>query len=86
MEYFKGLILSTAIILPTTAFSQASNDYWHVDTDVYVEVEEYQGQRDSFNNKVFDKVSMVGKLALTNPQSLWGFYFEHRESLKKLWA
>ncbi|EMN4130621.1 OmpG family monomeric porin [Providencia stuartii] len=82
MEYFKGLILSTVIILPTTAFSQASNDYWHVDTDVYVEVEEYQGQRDSFNNKVFDKVSMVGKLALTNPQSLWGFYFEHRESLK----
>lgn len=82
MEYLKGLILSTAIILPATAVSQTNNDYWHVDTDVYMELEEYRGQRDSFDNKVFDKTSMVGKLSLTNPSSLWSFHLEHRESLR----
>lgn len=82
MKYLKDLFLSTVIILPTAAISQANNDYWHIDSDVYVEIEEYQGQRDNLDNKVFDKTSMVGKLALTNPQSLWSFYFDHRESLR----
>nr|ELR5114059.1 OmpG family monomeric porin [Providencia stuartii] len=82
MKYLKGLILSTIIVLLTATVSQANNDYWRIDSDIYVEVEEYRGQRDNLDNKVFDKTSMVGKLALTNPASLWSFYFDHRESLR----
>lgn len=82
MKYLKGLILSTIITLPTLAVSQVNNDYWRIDSDVYVEIEEYRGQRDNLGNKVFDKTSMIGKLALTNPGSLWSFYFAHRESLR----
>lgn len=82
MKYLKGLILSTTITLPTTAVSQTNNDYWRINSDVYVEVEEYRGQRDNLGNKVFDKTSMIGILTLKNPESLWHFYFAHRESLR----
>lgn len=80
-------ILSTAIIFPIASYSQSSqspssDDHWRVKTNVYVELEEYQGQRDSQNNKVYDKASMVGKLSLSNLASTWSFDLEHRETLR----
>ena len=82
MKSITGLILSTAIIFPTISYSQSTEDHWRVKTNVYLELEEYQGQRDSQNNKVYDKASMIGKLSLTNPTSTWSFDLEHRESLR----
>ncbi|MEQ5205168.1 hypothetical protein ABN228_22100, partial [Providencia rettgeri] len=75
-------ILSTAIIFPIASYSQSSDNHWHVKSNVYVELEEYQGQRDSQNNKVYDKASMIGKLSLSNPASTWSFDLEHRETLR----
>ncbi|WP_155251370.1 OmpG family monomeric porin [Providencia alcalifaciens] len=82
MKSITSLILSTAIIFPTISYSQSTEDHWRVKTNVYLELEEYQGQRDSQNNKVYDKASMIGKLSLTNPTSTWSFDLEHRESLR----
>ncbi|BBG60474.1 OmpG family monomeric porin [Providencia rustigianii] len=82
MRSINGLILSTTILFPIISYSQVKDDHWQVETDVYVELEEYQGQKDKFNNKVYDKASMIGKLSLTNPASKWQFDLEHRESLR----
>lgn len=82
MKYIVGLIYSIIIIFPTICFSELNNDSWRVNTNIYLEIEEYQGQRDSFNNKVYDKISTVGQLKLFNPQSAWRFALEHRESLR----
>ncbi|WP_042846684.1 OmpG family monomeric porin [Providencia rettgeri] len=82
MKYIVSLIYSIIIIFPTICFSKKNQDAWHIKTNVYLEIEEYRGQRDAFNNKVYDKISTVGKLKLTNPASDWHFALEHRESLR----
>ncbi len=82
MKYIINLIYSIIIIFPAICFSERNNDFWRITTNVYMEIEEYQGQRDAYKNKVYDKLSTVGKLALTNPESLWRFNLEHRESLR----
>lgn len=82
MKYIVGLIYSIIIIFPTICFSELNNDLWRVKTNVYLEIEEYQGQQDSNNNKVYDKVSTIGQLKLSNPKSDWRFSLEHRESLR----
>jgi len=82
MKYIINLIYSIIIIFPAICFSERNNGFWCITTNVYMEIEEYQGQRDAYKNKVYDKLSTVGKLALTNPESLWRFNLEHRESLR----
>lgn len=82
MKYIISLVSSIIIIFPAICFSEINNDFWRVKTNVYMEIEEYQGQRDAFKNKVYDKISAVGQLALTNPESQWRFDLEHRESLR----
>ncbi|GAB1440138.1 monomeric porin OmpG [Providencia sp.] len=82
MKYIVSIIYSIIIIFPAISSAEKHNDSWYVNTNVYMEIEEYQGQRDSFNNKVYDKISTIGQLSLNNPNSDWGFSFEHRESLR----
>lgn len=82
MKYIKSLILAIITLFPPITLSQLNNDFWRINTDTYIEIEEYQGQRDAFKNKVFDKVSMIGELNLRNPESNWRFALEHRESLR----
>ncbi|MGG4610068.1 OmpG family monomeric porin [Providencia sp. Me31A] len=80
MKYIISLIYSIIIIFPTLC--TAENNNWYVKTNVYMEIEEYQDQQDSFNNKVYDKISTIGQLSLNNPTSDWRFLFEHRETLR----
>ncbi|QLR03154.1 OmpG family monomeric porin [Providencia rettgeri] len=82
MKYIVGLIYSIITIFPAICFSESNDDSWRVNTNIYLEIEEYQGQRDSFKNRVYDKISTVGQLKLYNPKSDWRFTLDHRESLR----
>ncbi|WP_369309181.1 autotransporter outer membrane beta-barrel domain-containing protein [Providencia rettgeri] len=82
MKYIINLVYCIILIFPVICFSETNNDFWRVKTNVYMEIEEYQGQHDKFKNKVYDKISTVGQLSLSNPESLWRFDLEHRESMR----
>lgn len=79
-----GLLLITATGFATSvlAADKVDNDYWRISSNVYMELEKLEGQRDTSGSKVYDKTTMVGQLSLSNPESKWSFFFEHKESLR----
>ena len=82
MKYINHLILFITTLFIPIGYSNTLNDFWQIETNIYIEVDEYKGQTNASGKKVFDKISTVGKLALTNPTSPWRFLLEHRESLR----
>ncbi|MCW2257157.1 outer membrane protein G [Providencia alcalifaciens] len=79
-----GLLLITATSFATSALAvdKANNDYWRISSNVFMELEKFEGHHNSTGRKVFDKTTMVGQLSLSNPDSKWSFFLEHKESLR----
>lgn len=80
-----GLILASTSTITTAALAAETvptNDYWRISSNVYMELEKFEGHHDTSDRKVIDKTTMIGQLFLSNPESKWSFFLEHKESLR----
>ncbi len=59
-----GLLFVTLTGLTTSVFAadQVNNDYWRVSSNVYMELEKFEGHHNTSGRKVYDKTTMVGQL------------------------
>lgn len=66
-----GLFLTALSGLTASAFAAepVNNDYWRISSNVYMELEKFEGHHNTNDRKVFDKTSMIGQLFLVNPES-----------------
>lgn len=74
------LLLATLSGLTVSAFAAEppTNDYWRISSNVYMELEKFEGHHNTSGRKVYDKTTMVGQLFLVNPESKWSFFWNIR--------
>jgi outer membrane protein G len=74
----------STLLLGCASFAHANeiDDHWKIRSNTYMEVEKFEGHRDADDNKVTDKVTGVGQLFISNPNSAWRYFLEHKASMR----
>ncbi|OQY08365.1 MAG: hypothetical protein B6I28_04790 [Fusobacteriia bacterium 4572_132] len=55
---------------------------WQITTNIYFEVEKFEGHRDIDGDTVYDKLSPTTQLFLNNPDSKWSYFAMYQLSLR----
>ncbi|MEZ9233170.1 OmpG family monomeric porin [Vibrio amylolyticus] len=88
----KSNITLLAALLPTLVMAQEDNTVsasteeltqnftseWNVASNIYMELEKFEGHRDADGNAIIDKLTPVAQLFINSPNSKWSYFLEHK--------
>jgi outer membrane protein G len=57
---------------------------WNISSNIYMELEKFEGHRDADGNAIIDKLTPVAQLFISNPDSNWSYFLEHKVSRRSI--
>ncbi|CAK3991635.1 outer membrane protein G [Vibrio crassostreae] len=63
----------------TTAQAEVK-DEWNIASNIYVELEKFEGHKNADGDAIIDKFTPVAQLFISNPTSDWSYFLEHKVS------
>lgn len=67
-----------AVKVETEELTQNFTSEWNVASNIYMELEKFEGHRDADGNAIIDKLTPVAQLFINNPNSKWSYFIEHK--------